>query len=164
MPGYSFEHTEVVICHGSRLTELLLDAPMLNSWKEIAQYLGRSVRTIQRWENTLGLPVRRPRGQRRSAVVALKDDLDRWIQRTEQLKASGPQIAPERLGVASENIRTLLARRDRILANTRNLRAETKLLTEHLRESLERTRALALSLNKQRKKPRSFKPRPRGPA
>jgi hypothetical protein len=31
----------------------------LNGWKEIAAYLGRSVRTVQRWEKDFGLPVRR---------------------------------------------------------------------------------------------------------
>ncbi len=54
---------------------------ILNSWKEIAQYLGRGVRTVQRWERDMGLPVRRPRGKDRSAVVALRADLDAWLNR-----------------------------------------------------------------------------------
>ena len=53
---------------------------ILNSWKEIAQYLGRGVRTVQRWEAELGLPVRRPRGKRRSAVIAVAGELDRWME------------------------------------------------------------------------------------
>lgn len=53
---------------------------VLNSWKEIASYLGRGVRTVQRYERDLGLPVRRPRGKSRSAVVALSDDLDTWLR------------------------------------------------------------------------------------
>lgn len=52
---------------------------LLNGWKEIAQYLGRGVRTVQRWEAELHLPVRRPRGKDHSAVVALTDELDRWL-------------------------------------------------------------------------------------
>src|SRR5215467_11945356 len=52
---------------------------ILNSWKEIARYLGRGVRTVQRWEKELGLPVRRPRGIPRSAVVATRKDLETWI-------------------------------------------------------------------------------------
>ena len=51
----------------------------LNGWKEIASYLGRGVRTVQRWEADLGLPVRRPRGKDRSAVIALASELDRWL-------------------------------------------------------------------------------------
>lgn len=53
---------------------------VLNSWKEIAQYLGRGVRTVQRWEATLALPVRRPHGRGRSAVIAMRSDLDRWLK------------------------------------------------------------------------------------
>ncbi len=55
---------------------------ILNSWKEIAQYLGRGVRTVQRWEAELGLPVRRPRGRSRSAVIAVAAELDRWMTST----------------------------------------------------------------------------------
>ena len=52
---------------------------ILNGWKEIADYLQRGVRTVQRWEE-IGLPVRRPRGQSRSAVVAMSDDVDHWVK------------------------------------------------------------------------------------
>src|SRR5579864_7941705 len=52
---------------------------VLNSWKEIAAYLNRGVRTVQRWEIELGLPVRRPRGRSRSAVIALRPEMDEWI-------------------------------------------------------------------------------------
>ena len=52
---------------------------LLNGWKEIAQYLGRGVRTVQRWETELALPVRRPRGRSRSAVLAFTADLDAWL-------------------------------------------------------------------------------------
>jgi len=65
-----------------------MNAEVLNSWKEIAAYLGRGVRTVQRWEQELGLPVRRPRGKERSAVIALKPDIDHWLHRVPQ----GPEI------------------------------------------------------------------------
>ena len=35
------------------------DEPRLDSWKEIASYLGRGIRTVQRWEREEGLPVHR---------------------------------------------------------------------------------------------------------
>jgi len=53
---------------------------ILNSWKEIASYLGRGVRTIQRYEEKLGLPVHRPAGRERSAVLAFADELERWLR------------------------------------------------------------------------------------
>jgi DNA-binding transcriptional regulator YiaG len=55
---------------------------VLNSWKEIAAYLGRGVRTVQRWERELGMPVHRPRGKDRSAVLAISAELDRWLAAT----------------------------------------------------------------------------------
>ena len=51
---------------------------LLNSWKEVASYLGRGVRTVQRWEK-LGLPVRRLGAGPRSPVVANARDIDRWL-------------------------------------------------------------------------------------
>jgi hypothetical protein len=53
---------------------------ILNSWKEIATYLNRGVRTVQRWEIDMGLPVRRPRGKGRSAVIAMRSELDAWTK------------------------------------------------------------------------------------
>lgn len=53
---------------------------ILNGWKQIAEYLGRSVRSIQRWES-LGMPIRRPKHKNRSsAVVALSEELDAWLK------------------------------------------------------------------------------------
>lgn len=54
-------------------------ASVLSGWKEIASYLGKGVRTVQRYENHLGLPVRRPSRKMRAAVIATKADLDRWV-------------------------------------------------------------------------------------
>lgn len=53
---------------------------ILNSWKEISSYIGRGVRTAQRWEELYGLPVHRPAGHDRSAVYALADELDVWLR------------------------------------------------------------------------------------
>src|SRR5437588_795989 len=53
---------------------------LLNSWKEIAAYLHRGVRTVQRWESELDLPGRRPSGRSRSAVMAMRSELDEWSE------------------------------------------------------------------------------------
>ena len=52
---------------------------VLSGWKEIAAYLGRGVRTVQRWEK-LGLPVRRPNAHLRSAVLTSSEELDGWVR------------------------------------------------------------------------------------
>ena len=49
----------------------------LDSWKEIAAYLKRGVRTVQRWERVAGLPVRRIPSTR-GAVYAFRAELDQW--------------------------------------------------------------------------------------
>ena len=51
----------------------------LNGWKEIAEYLGRGVRTAQRYERELHLPVRRPADKPRSAVLATRAEIDAWV-------------------------------------------------------------------------------------
>jgi len=50
----------------------------LTSWKEIAAYLGKGVRTVQRWEQRLGLPVRRPSPDSH-IIFALPSELDAWV-------------------------------------------------------------------------------------
>ncbi len=52
----------------------------LNSWKEIADHLGVTVRTAQRWEEERGLPVTRLPGGR-GRVSANLEELDRWRDR-----------------------------------------------------------------------------------
>ena len=52
---------------------------VLTCWKEIAQYFGKGVRTVQRWEHEAGLPVRRHHGEK-GRVFALPQDLEAWLQ------------------------------------------------------------------------------------
>ena len=52
----------------------------LDSWKEIAAYLGRDVTTVQRWEKREGMPVHRHVHEKRGSVYALAEELDAWIQ------------------------------------------------------------------------------------
>ena len=51
----------------------------LDSWKEIASYLGRDVRTVQRWERTEGLPVNRHLHQAQHTVYAFKSKIVVWM-------------------------------------------------------------------------------------
>jgi Tol biopolymer transport system component len=51
----------------------------LDSWKEIAAYLNRSVRTLHRWEKDEGLPVHRHLHRDLGSVFAYKGELDAWV-------------------------------------------------------------------------------------
>lgn len=55
------------------------DAMVLSGWKDIAGYLRRGLRTVQRWEGK-GLPVRRPVPGKRSHVITYSEELDRWVR------------------------------------------------------------------------------------
>ena len=50
----------------------------LDSWKEIAAYLGRGIRTVQRWEREEGLPVHRLAHEKRGSVYARREELAAW--------------------------------------------------------------------------------------
>jgi len=52
---------------------------ILTSWKEIAQYVGKGVRTVQRWERDIEFPVRRPNHGSRGVVLALPEEIDAWV-------------------------------------------------------------------------------------
>jgi hypothetical protein len=52
---------------------------MLSSWKEIAHFFGKGVRTVQRWEKTLDLPIHRPPGAPSNVVLARTSDLEEWM-------------------------------------------------------------------------------------
>ena len=75
----------------------------LNSWKEISLYLDRGIRTVQRWERELGLPVHRVGHGHRSPVHAFPGELQAWILRAgrsaevpgEQRKHPGALMHPD---------------------------------------------------------------------
>jgi TolB-like protein len=52
----------------------------LDSWKEIAAYLNRGVRTVRRWETEEGLPVHRHVHRALGSVYAYKSEIDSWRQ------------------------------------------------------------------------------------
>ena len=53
---------------------------ILESWKEIADYLDRDVKTCRRWEQVLDLPIRRLDGTPKARVFAYKDEIDFWLE------------------------------------------------------------------------------------
>lgn len=73
----------------------------LNGWKEIAAHVGRGVRTVQRWES-IGLPVHRPHGKVRSAVVADSDELDQWVRATSIRTTDLEQLRQENIALRDD--------------------------------------------------------------
>ena len=67
---------------------------ILNSWKEIADYLDRDIRTCLRWEKKLGLPIHRyDTKSPRSKVFAYKSEIEQWMKlRTNGHSQEKPKI------------------------------------------------------------------------
>ncbi len=78
----------------------------LTGWKEIAAHLGKGVRTVQRWERELGLPVHRIKASAGEILFASAAEIDRWQRnredaaRAEQepLRATSSAPGPEAVG------------------------------------------------------------------
>ncbi len=64
------------------------NSEILDSWKAIADYLNRKIRTCYRWEKELGLPVYQiDNDSSRSKVFAYKSEIDQWLKkRTKAVK------------------------------------------------------------------------------
>jgi Tol biopolymer transport system component len=62
----------------------------LDSWKEIAAYLGRGIRTVQRWEREEGLPVHRLAHEKRGSIYARREELAAWWESRRLTLAPSP--------------------------------------------------------------------------
>jgi hypothetical protein len=104
---------------------------VLTSWKEIAAYMGKGVRTVQRWEAEMELPVRRPAADRH-IVLAFPAELAPWARRKVEL--------PDESKASSRQRHDLHTHAQ--LMRMRNL-------VEIMRTRLEQNRACAEKLRKQ---------------
>lgn len=68
----------------------------LDSWKDIAVYLKRDVRTVRRWEQKEHLPVHRHQHSKRGSVYASKTELDAWWNHGRRPMEASPSTAPRR--------------------------------------------------------------------
>lgn len=98
---------------------------ILTSWKEIAQYLGRSVRTVQRWEERSGLPVRRVDNTGDSSVFAIASEVDEWLLRRRARNDSSAvkqEAAVEKKSIQPVDFSELKGSIDALRANSRRIR------------------------------------------
>jgi TolB-like protein len=72
----------------------------LDSWKEIATYLKRSVRAVSRWERQEGLPVHRHHHGKQATIYALPHEIDQWLESRSGQKHAG-QLAKNRQATRS---------------------------------------------------------------
>lgn len=82
----------------------------LDSWKEIAAFLGRDERTAMRWAAQQGMPVHRVPGGKRSRVFASKREISDWIlSRTTERSRVEPKIRDSRLWIYVSGVLSVLA-------------------------------------------------------
>jgi len=112
----------------------------LDSWKDIATYLGRGVRTVQRWESDLGLPVHRIGQGNRSPVFAFTADLDFWLHaRRASIPCTSRVVAPPAKIAPRSGMRTSAA-----VHRSHELIARLHDLTWKHQQQAERLAAVAL--------------------
>ncbi len=103
---------------------------VFSGWKEIAAYLGKGVRTVQRYERIMALPIRRPAGRLSGAVIATKPELEAWL-------AASPLRGAFHITQNTANFEPLRQEFRKNLDELSRLRSETRELREQLSESLE---------------------------
>src|SRR5438128_6171976 len=112
------------------------ESDVLNSWKEVSSYIGRGVRTVQRWEKDFGLPVRRPSGHLRGSVIALKTDIDNWLgsrhAREAEKAAGGNGNGHVDLKPVHENYQRLKKSTQSLIQKCERLEISTKVLESNL--------------------------------
>jgi hypothetical protein len=79
----------------------------LESWKQIAAHLNRSERTVRRWEEAEGLPVRRREHQKQDTVFAYSQEIDEWSKRrTRKQLLPAPDVpGPRAIPIQSDDVR-----------------------------------------------------------
>ncbi len=84
----------------------MADDNRLESWKEIAAYLNREVRTVQLWEKSEGLPIHRLQHSRQGSVYAFKAELDAWqnARKSSPLPAEKPATSSRIIWAAAAAI------------------------------------------------------------
>jgi hypothetical protein len=120
-----------------RTREKVVQSEILSGWKDIANYLGKGVRTVQRYERELGLPVRRPSGKMKGSVIATQAELSSWVAACRPAEHPHPLTAASVLP-ACDALRNRIAEMERLGEQMTKLRAEIRASREMLRETIHR--------------------------
>jgi TolB-like protein len=80
------------------VSEVAVSSETLDSWKSIAEFLHRDVRTVMRWEHMRGLPVHRWPGGGKPGVYALRSELDDWRKTTPRAQRATEEDAGPQTG------------------------------------------------------------------
>ena len=79
----------------------------LESWKEIAAYLNRGVRTVRRWETDEGLPVHRHVHRALGSVYAYRSEIDAWRENRPTRLPAPASIEARRSAAVSSAVKSI---------------------------------------------------------
>jgi hypothetical protein len=108
----------------------------LSGWKDIASYLGKGVRTVQRYEREFALPVRRPAGKSTGSVVATTAELDAWVSASPIREAFRLTMTAPNSTAATKDISTGIAEMRKLREQMADLRSELRSSLELLKASI----------------------------
>ncbi len=89
---------------------------VLNSWQEIAAYVGKGLRTVQRWEREIDFPVHRT-GKEGRNVIGYTDEINKWMQRSQPV-VTATTVVQDKLARGREEMVRLRVEVERARAQT----------------------------------------------
>lgn len=114
-----------------------MQSQVLSGWKDIANYLGKGVRTVQRYERELNLPVRRPSGKSKGSVITTQSELDAWVATCRLSDRAHPANAASVL-LACSSLKLRLAEMEQLAAQMKKLRTEVLTSSQALHTTIRR--------------------------
>jgi hypothetical protein len=109
---------------------------ILSGWKQIANHLGKAVRTVQRYERQLGLPVRRPAGKSRASVIASRAEVDGWVQASPTREMFRLRDAQKQFRSSAVSLKETIGEMSWLRDQMHQLRTEAERSMQKLRETV----------------------------
>jgi hypothetical protein len=114
---------------------------ILSGWKDIASYLGKGVRTVQRYECELALPIRRESSR---SVIATVDELEAWVTGSpirKQFRLTDPVLNIDTRAQLRGNVHEMSRLRKETLLVRHALSRSLELLRKNIRFAMRGTRS-----------------------
>lgn len=106
---------------------------VFTSWKEIASFFGKGVRTVQRWERKFGLPISRPTAAK-NVVLATESELREWIRKSSSQLANDTESKDQSSGNRDSSYAQFSMRLKRLEDDTARLARMVSSFSERIDE------------------------------
>lgn len=134
---------------------------VFTSWKEIASFFGKGVRTVQRWERKFGLPISRPTAAK-NVVLATENELREWIRKSSSQLATDAEAKDHSRGNRDSSYAQFSLRLKRLEDDTARLARMVSSFSERIDELTLSIPINSKSWMKARQGSKNLTPRPVG--